>query len=187
MSTDDNDCVFIAHTFPYTYTDLQRYLTKLEQDPVISSRFRRRVLCQTLAGNNCELLTITSFASDSVALKVRKGVVVSARVHPGECNASWMMQGFIDYLTGPSLDAKILRDNFVFKIVPMLNPDGVVVGNYRCSLAGVDLNRSWKFPSRKLHPTIWHTKEVRCGLCGCCGWAFSRGLWRHPDDSPSHG
>ena len=33
-------------------------------------------------------------------------------------------------------DAKILRDNFVFKIVPMLNPDGVINGNYRCSLAG---------------------------------------------------
>ena len=25
-------------------------------------------------------------------------------------------QGFVDYLTGPSLDAKILRDNFVFKV-----------------------------------------------------------------------
>ena len=59
----------------------------------------------------------------------------------GETQASWMMRGFIDYLTGPSLDAKILRDNFVFKIVPMLNPDGVVNGNYRCSLSGQDLNR----------------------------------------------
>ena len=37
----------------------------------------------------------------------------------------------------------ILRDHFVFKIVPMLNPDGVVNGNYRCSLSGQDLNRQW--------------------------------------------
>ena len=42
----------------------------------------------------------------------------------------------------------------------MLNPDGVVVGNYRCNLAGIDLNRVWNEPSRKLHPTIWHTKEL---------------------------
>ena len=70
-----------------------------------------------------------------------------------------MMKGLIDYLTGPSLDAKILRDNFVFKIVPMLNVDGVIVGNYRCSLAGVDLNRNWLDPSRKLHPTIFYTKQ----------------------------
>jgi hypothetical protein len=84
--------------------------------------------------------------------------VVSARVHPGESNSSWMMKGVIDFLTGPSLDAKILRDNFVFKIVPMLNPDGVINGNYRCSLAGVDLNRRWLDPSAKLCPTIHHTK-----------------------------
>ena len=52
-----------------------------------------------------------------------------------------MMKGLIDYLAGPSLDAKIIRDNFIVKIVPMLNPDGVINGSYRCGLAGVDLNR----------------------------------------------
>ena len=31
---------------------------------------------------------------------------------------------------------KTLREKFIFKIVPMLNPDGVIVGNYRCSLSG---------------------------------------------------
>ncbi len=55
-----------------------------------------------------------------------------ARVHPGESNASWMMKGLLDFLLGPSLDAKVLRDAFVFKIIPMLNPDGVITGNYRC-------------------------------------------------------
>ena len=65
------------------------------------------------------------------------------------------IKGVIDYLTGPSLDAAILRDNFVFKIIPMLNPDGVIVGNYRCSLAGSDLNRNYIAPLRKLHPTIF--------------------------------
>ncbi len=37
---------------------------------------------------------------------------------------------------------------------------GVVVGNYRCSLAGVDLNRAWQEPSRKLHPTIHAMKAM---------------------------
>lgn len=75
------------------------------------------------------------------------------------------MQGIIDYLVGPTLDAKILRDNFVFKLVPMLNPDGVINGSYRCGLAGVDLNRCWIDPSRKLHPTIFHTKGMIKKLC----------------------
>lgn len=41
----------------------------------------------------------------------------------------------------------------------MLNPDGVVCGNYRTSLAGVDLNRRWQKPDKLLHPTIFHLKE----------------------------
>lgn len=81
-------------------------------------------------------------------------------MHPGETGASWMMKGILDYLTGPSLNAKILRDNFVFKIIPMLNIDGVVNGNSRCNLAGFDLNRCWIEPSKKIQPTIYHMKNM---------------------------
>jgi hypothetical protein len=41
----------------------------------------------------------------------------------------------------------------------MLNPDGVVVGNYRCSLAGRDLNRRYKTSLREAFPSIWHTRR----------------------------
>jgi cytosolic carboxypeptidase protein 2/3 len=88
-------------------------------------------------------------------------VVLTARVHPGETVGSWMMRGAINFLTDPNnKEAQILRDNFIFKIIPMLNPDGVTNGNYRVSLAGCDLNRRWKFPSKTLHPTIYHTKKM---------------------------
>ena len=52
-----------------------------------------------------------------------------------------MMKGIIEFLTGRSKEAETLRNAFVFKVIPMLNPDGVIYGNYRCGLAGVDLNR----------------------------------------------
>lgn len=42
----------------------------------------------------------------------------------------------------------------------MLNPDGVIYGNYRCSLLGVDLNWRWVNPSKILHPTIYYTKQL---------------------------
>ena len=42
----------------------------------------------------------------------------------------------------------------------MLNPDGVVNGNYRTSLAGVDLNRRWDNPDSSYHPTVFKTKEM---------------------------
>jgi len=42
----------------------------------------------------------------------------------------------------------------------MLNPDGVVFGNHRCSMLGVDLNRRWLLPSAALHPTVHRTKKL---------------------------
>lgn len=48
----------------------------------------------------------------------------------------------------------------MFKLVPMLNPDGVIVGNYRTSLSAVDLNRVYKSPRADLFPTIYHAKNM---------------------------
>jgi len=38
--------------------------------------------------------------------------------------------------------------------VPMLNPDGVFLGNYRCNSLGLDLNRLWHTPVETVAPTI---------------------------------
>lgn len=42
----------------------------------------------------------------------------------------------------------------------MLNPDGVIVGNYRCSLAGLDLNRVWQEPDARIQPVITAYKSM---------------------------
>uniref|UniRef100_G3W4E8 Peptidase M14 domain-containing protein n=2 Tax=Dasyuridae TaxID=9277 RepID=G3W4E8_SARHA len=42
----------------------------------------------------------------------------------------------------------------------MLNPDGVYLGNYRCSLMGFDLNRHWLDPSPWAHPTLYGVKQL---------------------------
>ncbi|CAF3355299.1 unnamed protein product [Rotaria sp. Silwood1] len=165
--TNNNDTYYFAHCYPYTYSDLQDYLNEIQSDRFKSQYCKQKVLCRTLAGNFIYLLTITNPAtvhgnntSTSPENQVKKGVVVSARVHPGETNASWMMKGLLDFLLGDSADAKLLRDNFIFKIVPMLNPDGVIVGNYRCSLSGRDLNRNYKTILKDAYPSIWHTREM---------------------------
>ena len=74
------------------------------------------------------------------------------------------MKGIIDYLISDNPNAAKLREEFVFKIVPMLNPDGVIHGNYRCSLSGCDLNRKWLSPSPVLHPEIFHFKNMILNL-----------------------
>jgi len=53
-----------------------------------------------------------------------------------------MIEGAIEFLTDPhNAEAAFLREHFIFKVIPMMNPDGVIHGNYRCNLQGVDLNR----------------------------------------------
>ena len=71
-----------------------------------------------------------------------------------------MVHGVIDYLLSDDPEAVEIRDKFIIKVIPMLNPDGVIHGNYRVSLLGVDLNRRWKKPSKFLHPTIYYTKSL---------------------------
>ncbi|KAK2082129.1 Cytosolic carboxypeptidase 4, partial [Saguinus oedipus] len=54
--------------------------------------------------------------------------VITARVHPGESNASWVMKGTLEFLVSSDPVVRLLRENFIFKIIPMLNPDGVING-----------------------------------------------------------
>ncbi len=48
---DDYDTVYFAHCYPYTYSDLCTFIKSVEEDPVKKNRLKRKVLCQTIAGN----------------------------------------------------------------------------------------------------------------------------------------
>ncbi|CAG9462836.1 unnamed protein product [Pedinophyceae sp. YPF-701] len=162
-----NDTIYIAGSVPFTYSDCVRHLDSLEADTYRRRHTTRECMCYTIAGRRCEALTITDRSGEEdlqhhpaqgLPMSKRRGVILTARVHPGECNASWVMKGALDFLTGPSAEADLLRRHFVFRVVPMLNPDGVYYGNYRCSLAGCDLNRQWQSPSERDHPEVYFTK-----------------------------
>ncbi|KAM4022839.1 cytosolic carboxypeptidase 6-like isoform 3-T3 [Anomaloglossus baeobatrachus] len=95
-----------------------------------------------------------------VSAAEQRVVFITARVHPGETPSSFVCQGIIDFLVSQHPTARSLRDHLIFKIAPMLNPDGVYLGNYRCSLMGFDLNRHWQDPSPWAHPTLYGVKQL---------------------------
>jgi hypothetical protein len=86
--------------------------------------------------------------------------VITSRVHSGETPASYVFRGILEFLMGSSKEAKALRHNYIFKLIPCLNPDGVICGNYRSSVAGVDLNRQWMSPDEHFHTEIFKTKAM---------------------------
>jgi len=135
-----SDTYFIAYCYPYTYSDCTELLQRL-CTPDCKDRIRKTIVCKTIAGNDCEMAIITNFSSRPEEIAIRRAIVITSRVHPGESNASYIVEGILQFLVSDDEVAKYLRNNFVFKIIPMLNPDGVIIGNYRTSLSGMDLNR----------------------------------------------
>uniref|UniRef100_A0A3B4E4Q3 tubulin-glutamate carboxypeptidase n=1 Tax=Pygocentrus nattereri TaxID=42514 RepID=A0A3B4E4Q3_PYGNA len=160
----EEDVCYLAYHYPYTYSALQSHLQVLERS--VDPRkvfFRQQTLCNTLTGNACPLITITACPPSRAwrhlhQLRNRPYVVLTARVHPGESNASWVMRGSLEFLCSSDPVAESLREAFILKIIPMLNPDGVIHGNHRCSLSADDLNRQWLKPNPDLSPTIYHAK-----------------------------
>ena len=147
---------------------------------IASLYFHRELLTSSLEGRRVELLTITDYSgkgsnretrppglfpeADTPRPHVFKGkpaVYVGARVHPGETAASYMLHGLLAFLLQPrNAYAAELRRRFVFKVVPMINPDGVFWGHFRTDTMGVNLNRQYAAPHADTMPTVYAVKEM---------------------------
>lgn len=97
-------------------------------------------------------------------MKNKKVIVFTARVHPGEAASNHFLKAILDQLLDfeetVTPQAEYLRENYFFVIIPMLNPDGVAIGNARCALPGIDYNETWNNPDRFVQPEIFYAKKL---------------------------
>ena len=147
--------IFFSLVPPYPLSRLKRVLKSFEETDSGQLFLRRATIGRSLAGNLIECLTITN---SEIPDDRKRFSIVTARTHPGETMGSWAMEGLIDFLL--SKDGENVRNAYIWKIIPMMNPDGVVEGNYRCSLAGTDLNRVWLKPDPNWHPEVFAVKKL---------------------------
>ena len=155
-----NTPIYFALCFPYTYSSLQEYLYKLSLLKTNRYKLKFSTLNKTICGNPLDILYITNFASPPNIINSRQSIIFTARVHPGETSGSYVIESVINNLLNNSEQSNTLLNKFVFKIIPMLNPDGVIHGHYRNNILGKDLNRMWQDPRENVTPTIYYLKKL---------------------------
>ncbi len=70
-------------------------------------------------------------------------VLLVGRQHPPEVSGAVAMRAFLEVVFSETELAARYRERFRIIAVPLLNPDGVITGNWRGNSAGADLNRDW--------------------------------------------
>ena len=159
---EDNDSFFMMNSIPYTYSRLNSFLEYLESQEAFLPNLQRGILSETVLGNKSPLVIIGSKSS----VRSKKAVLIDGRQHPGEPLGSFVVESLILQLLSSGVIGETLRDNFVFYICPMLNPDGVLMGNQRYNSLCLDLNRIWKEPTKEKSPTIFAIKKLARDLKG---------------------
>ena len=139
---------------PYSLARFNEHISTIMEKtlPYISVE----TIAHTIQQRPCQMLTITNPCNLERTLDVPypsnplynspppKVIVILGRVRASEAPSSFIIQGLIDFLVSDHEIAHSLREHLVFKIVPVVNPDGVYLGNTRGNLLGMDLNRCWQ-------------------------------------------
>ena len=110
---------YLAYAVPYSRTLLLSHLDDLLSTPVRARLCTRSTLCTSLAGLPIEQVVITEPDENDLG---KRTIVVSARVHPGETVASWMMHGFMCWAASDDPRAVAMRHTYKIVCVPMMNP-----------------------------------------------------------------
>lgn len=145
--TPEQDVTYFAYFAPYSYEQHLNLLAWAQSDLMC----RHEHLGLTLDGRDMSVLRV-GFPEDG-----KKVIWITARQHPGETMAEWLVEGLLARLLDEDDGvARSLLDKAVFYIVPNMNPDGSVRGHLRTNAIGVNLNRVWHEPKEDESPEVFY-------------------------------
>ena len=145
------ETIQIAFFAPYSDERHQDLLAAVQMHPLVTLEH----LGETLDKRDLTLVKISDGASNNDAPK--RNIWITARQHPGETMAEWLVDGLLhSLLDGDNATGKLLLDKANFYIVPNMNPDGSVRGHLRTNAVGTNLNRAWSNPNLETSPEVFH-------------------------------
>ncbi|GAA0857527.1 M14 family metallopeptidase [Aliiglaciecola litoralis] len=149
--TPEHKHTYFAYFAPYSY---ERHLDLLAMAQV-SFDCELHHLGETLDGRDMSMLVVGQPEEG------KKKIWITARQHPGETMAEWLVEGLLNRLLDEDDGvARNLLDKAVFYIVPNMNPDGAVRGHLRTNAVGTNLNREWQSPSMERSPEVFLVKQA---------------------------
>ena len=95
---------------------------------------------QLLLGHSLGKQPIHYLVSNPAAKDV---LLLVGRQHPPEVSGAFAMFSFVETLLADTELARRFREQFQIIAIPLMNPDGVLGGNWRHNLGSTDLNRDW--------------------------------------------
>ncbi|AMN49646.1 M14-type cytosolic carboxypeptidase [Psychrobacter sp. P2G3] len=145
------DTIQIAYFAPYSYERHQDLLAAVQTHPLVTLEH----LGETIDKRDLTLVKIGNGDSNSEVNK--RNIWITARQHPGETMAEWLVEGLMhSLLDSDNATARLLLEKANFYIVPNMNPDGGVRGHLRTNAVGTNLNREWSNPSLEKSPEVFH-------------------------------
>ncbi|MFT7534066.1 MAG: hypothetical protein ACI85K_000011 [Hyphomicrobiaceae bacterium] len=150
----------IAKYFPYTVTRKNQLLASLVGEPRVRSIVS---LGNSQQGRPIEKIELTD---SSVPDTNKERIWIHSGVHPAETTSYFVVEGLLDWLTSGDPFAEVLLDHALIEIVPMANPDGVVLGNYRTNANSVEIESQWSAPYTSPQPEVIALRTAIEGYMG---------------------
>ena len=168
-----NRYVLFSFCFPWSYDKNEAFLKYIKEKVENKNiYYHDEILTLSKEKRNIHLLTITSkkniimnkkeenlnglFPNKNRCNLIQHDthiIFITARVHPGETPGTLTFNGILKLLIDNNNPmSKILLDNFIFKLIPIINVDGVSNGYFRLNTEGYNLNRCYLGPSPRINP-----------------------------------
>ncbi|MCB9881385.1 MAG: hypothetical protein H6834_06310 [Planctomycetes bacterium] len=140
----------LAKYFPYTTADASTFLNSIQGHATGHVR-RLTTLGFSSLGRAIQMVELTDA---SVPDTGKRRVWIHAGIHPAETTSYWIVEGLVGFLLSGDLRAEALLDGAIVNVVPMANPDGVFLGNYRTNAQSANLEEQWTAPYLSMQPEV---------------------------------
>lgn len=149
--TFNEDPVWIAYAHPFPYS---RFLLQMAR---VSDREYAMVqtLSTTAEGRDIRMVSITD---PDIPAEGKKIILILTMQHAGEDAGGYLVEGLINFLLSEDPTAQRVRKDFIYHIIPMMNPDGIFNGITRYNSAMEDLNNIW-LDDTKAQPEVSGVKK----------------------------